>query len=519
MLDFAHLLDRLVYTPQRNGKIKLIGDYLRGAPDPDRGYALAALAGALKLRSVGYAALRERMMQQIDPELFRLSYYYVGDFAETVSLLWQPSPRNAPPPSLREVFEDLAALSKAEALAQVEAWLDTLDVNGRYALIKLLTGGLRVGVSARLAKVSLASAFEISADDVEEVWHALKPPYAALFDWAEGKAEKPNLDEIPVFRPFMLANPLEEQDIDFSEYLAEWKWDGIRVQIVRVAGETRLYSRTGDDISAGFPDVVSAFTQEGIVDGELLVRDEAGDPAPFNVLQQRLNRKKVSAKMQKTYPAFVRLYDILFDGKEDVRSQELLSRKKTLKNFLESIPEERFDLSDVLDVQDRSALEALRQEARQTGMEGLMLKRKDSRYEAGRKQGLWFKWKRDPLLADTVLMYAQRGHGKRSSFYSDFTFGAWDEGELKPVGKAYFGFTDKELRQLDKWVRSNTLNRFGPVREVEKGLCFEVAFDSIHASPRHKSGIAMRFPRIHRIRWDKPAEEADQLSTLKAMIG
>lgn len=519
MLDFAHLLDRLVYTPQRNGKIKLIGDYLRQAPDPDRGYALAALAGEIKLRSVGYAALRERMMEQIDPVLFRLSYDYVGDFAETVSLLWQPSPRNAPAPTLKEIFEDLAALSKPEALAQVEAWLDTLDVNGRYALIKLLTGGLRVGVSARLAKVALANAFGISADDVEEVWHALKPPYGGLFAWAEGKADKPNLDEIPVFRPFMLANPLEEQDIDFGDYVAEWKWDGIRVQVVRVGGETRLYSRTGDDISAGFPDVVNAFDKDGIVDGELLVRDEAGEPAPFNVLQQRLNRKKVSAKMQKTYPAFIRLYDILFDGDTDVRRETLLNRKKSLDAFVQRLSKDRFDLSHVLDVEDRAALEVLRQEARQTGMEGLMLKRKDSLYEAGRKQGLWFKWKRDPLLADTVLMYAQRGHGKRSSFYSDFTFGAWDDGDLKPVGKAYFGFTDKELRQLDKWVRANTLNRFGPVREVEKALCFEVAFDSIHASPRHKSGIAMRFPRIHRIRWDKPAEEADQLSALKAMIG
>ncbi|MEM9879224.1 MAG: cisplatin damage response ATP-dependent DNA ligase [Pseudomonadota bacterium] len=518
METFATLLDRLVYTPQRNGKIKLIRDFLRDTPDPDRGYGLAVLAGAIKLRSVGYAALRERIMARTDPVLFRLSYDYVGDFAETVSLLWPPRPRNTPVPSLTEVFEDLSSLTKNEALAQVEAWLDVLDVNGRYGLIKLLTGGLRVGVSARLAKVAFADAFAMQVDDVEEVWHAMQPPYQPLFDWATGRADKPNLSALPVFRPFMLANPLEEQDINFADYVAEWKWDGIRVQLVRVGAETRLYSRTGDDISAGFPDIVTALDAEGIVDGELLVRGEGGEPAPFNELQQRLNRKTVSAAMLNKYPAFIRLYDILFDGKTDVRDQPLLQRRKVLEAFARQLPEQRFDISHMLNVADRDALEALRQEARQTGMEGLMLKRKDSAYEAGRKQGLWFKWKRDPLLADTVLMYAQRGHGKRSSFYSDFTFGAWDDGELKPVGKAYFGFTDDELKQLDKWVRANTVNRYGPVREVEKALCLEVAFDSVHRSPRHKSGIAMRFPRIHRIRWDKPASEADPLSVLKSMI-
>lgn len=519
MQAFAELLDQLVYTPQRNAKIALIGAYLKAAPDPERGYALGVLAGDVKLKSVGYAALRETIMARTDPELFRLSYDYVGDFAETASLLWPAKPRNAAAPTLQDVFEDLAHCTKVEALGQVEAWLDTLDINGRYALIKLLTGGLRVGVSARLAKVALAQAFDLATDDVEEVWHALTPPYGPLFDWATGKSQRPNLENMPVFRPFMLANPLEDQSIDFADYSAEWKWDGIRVQVVRVAGETRLFSRTGDDISAGFPDVVQAFTVDGIVDGELLVRGVGGGPAPFNELQQRLNRKSVSAAMQKKRPAFVRLYDILFDGPRDVRRCALLERKEILKSFANALPKARFDLSEALNVGDKNALEALRQEARQTGMEGLMLKRLDSLYEAGRKQGLWFKWKRDPLLADTVLMYAQRGHGKRSSFYSDFTFGAWDEGALKPVGKAYFGFTDKELRQLDKWVRANTLNRFGPVREVAKDLCFEVAFDSIHASPRHKSGIAMRFPRIHRIRWDKPAQEADKLETLKAMIG
>ncbi|MEM9289412.1 MAG: cisplatin damage response ATP-dependent DNA ligase [Pseudomonadota bacterium] len=519
MQAFANLLERLVYTPQRNGKIALIAAYLRESEDRDRGYGLAALCAELKLPNVSYSVLRDMIHARTDETLFRLSYDYVGDFAETVSLLWPGTLRNIPPPTLSDVVETLNGMTKAEGAKQVEAWLDVLGVNGRYGLIKLLTGGMRVGVSARLAKVAFAKAFEVSIEDVEEVWHALEPPYAPLFDWATGKAERPDLNALPVFRPFMLANPLEEREIDFSQFVAEWKWDGIRVQVVRVGGEVRLFSRTGDDIGAAFPDILAAFNRDGIVDGELLVRGEGGDPAPFNHLQQRLNRKTVSAAMRKKYPAFVRLYDILFDQDEDLREQGLIQRKARLRAFVGHLPPERFDVSDFIDVADVAALEALRNEARETGMEGLMLKRKDSVYEAGRKQGLWYKWKRDPLLADTVLMYAQRGHGKRSSFYSDFTFGCWDDGQLKPVGKAYFGFTDEELKQLDKWVRANTIGRFGPVREVEKALCLEVAFDSIHESPRHKSGVAMRFPRIHRIRWDKPAAEADQLDALKGLIG
>ena len=257
---------------------------------------------------------------------------------------------------------------------------------------------------------------------------------------------------------------------------------------------------------------------DGVIDGELLVRGGDGDAAPFNDLQQRLNRKTVSKKMLAERPAFVRAYDLLFDGAEDLRGLPLVDRRARLARFLERAAHPDLELSDALEMASWDDVAALQAEARRLGREGLMLKRRDGAYEAGRVKGLWYKWKRDPLTADCVLMYAQRGHGKRSSFYSDYTFGAWREGEqgpeLVPVGKAYFGFTDEELRQLDKWVRDHTLNRFGPVREVEKALVFEVAFDSVHASSRHKSGIAMRFPRISRIRWDKPAAEADALPAL-----
>ena len=288
-----------------------------------------------------------------------------------------------------------------------------------------------------------------------------------------------------------------------------------------MGGEKRMYSRSGDDISRAFPDIVEAMTFDGVLDGELLVvRD--GIVAPFNELQQRLNRKTVSAKMAREFPAHVRLYDILFDGASDRRDLALLNRRSVLEEFFDRERPLRMDLSELVSFTSQDGLSSLRDLCRDRGLEGLMLKRKDSAYVAGRPKGPWFKWKRDPLIVDAVLMYAQRGHGKRSSFYSDFTFGAWREGEegdeLVPVGKAYFGFTDEELRLLDKWVRDNTANRFGPVREVSRGVVLEIAFDSIHRSTRHKSGVAMRFPRIHRIRWDKPVEEADRLESLEKFL-
>jgi DNA ligase-1 len=325
----------------------------------------------------------------------------------------------------------------------------------------------------------------------------------------------------------MLAHPLEETKVSLDDYAAEWKWDGIRVQLVHAGGETRLYSRTGDDISGSFPDVAEAFRTQGVLDGELLVRGQdqgsadlhGGAAASFNALQQRLGRKNVSSKMLGAYPAFVRLYDVLFEGSDDLRELPWAGRRRRLERFAASLDSERFDVSQLIEAQTFEELEDLRLNARDAAIEGIMLKRRDSPYVGGRRAGLWYKWKRDPLTADCVLMYAQRGSGKRSSYYSDYTFGCWaEDGQLLPVGKAYFGFTDEELKWLDRWVRGHTVERFGPVREVEKSLVLEVAFDSIHSSTRHKSGLAMRFPRISRIRTDKPAAEADRVSTLQSMV-
>ena len=522
MQAFAALVDALVYTRSRDAKIRLIADYLCVTPDPDRGWALAALAGTLSIATVKASAIRAMAEERFDPLLFRMSRDYVGDTAETVALMWPDNPARAAPPSVAEVIDLLNATSRARAPSVLADLMDRLDADGRYALLKLATGGMRVGISARLAKTAFAQGFGLSVDDVEEVWHALRPPYAELFAWGEGREDRPNLANSAFFRPFMLAHPLDDGIVDLSEFAAEWKWDGIRIQIAATGGETRLFSRGGDEVTAAFPEIAAAFTGVGVVDGELLVRGDVqgGEAASFNALQQRLGRKTVTAAMQAEYPVFVRLYDILFDGTEDMRALGWTQRRDRLERFVAGLDPVRFDLSALIEARDFDHLAELRGAAREAAIEGVMLKRRDAPYLAGRKVGLWYKWKREPLVADCVMMYAQRGSGKRSSYYSDYTFGCWGEdGTLLPVGKAYSGFSDTELKWLDRFVRTNTIARFGPVREVEKSLVLEVAFDAVHESKRHKSGIAMRFPRISRLRRDKPAEEADKVATLKAMIG
>uniref|UniRef100_UPI0035CB1277 cisplatin damage response ATP-dependent DNA ligase n=1 Tax=uncultured Sphingomonas sp. TaxID=158754 RepID=UPI0035CB1277 len=529
MRAFADLLDRLIYTRSRNAKLKLISDYLRVTPDPDRGWAMAALTGELDLPGVKPAVIRALIEQRVDPVLFRMSRDYVGDTAETVALLW-PAPIVPPVTNgeltIAQAVDRLLSLSRSDTPAALAGMLDRLDADERFALLKMATGALRIGVSARLAKTALAQEFGLDVEAVEEVWHGIAPPYTALFDWAEGRGVQPTAADVPVFRPFMLAHPLEDLRVDLKDYAAEWKWDGIRVQLVHVAGETRLYSRTGDDVTASFPEVARDFRTPGVLDGELMVKGDAqgaateeGGAASFNALQQRLGRKIVSARMLAEAPAFVRLYDILYDGDEDLRALPWEQRRPRLDAFAARLDPARFDLSTVIAAKDFTELEGIRAGARDAAIEGVMLKRRDSPYLGGRKTGLWYKWKRDPLTADCVMMYAQRGSGRRSSFYSDYTFGCWTEtGELLPVGKAYSGITDEELKMLDQFVRGHTLARFGPVREVEKSLVLEIAFDSIHESKRHKSGVAMRFPRIARIRTDKPAPEADTVAGLKRMI-
>lgn len=525
MRAFAELLDRLVLTPGRNGKLALLKAHFAATPDPERGWALAAITGALSFPAAKPAMLRALAQSRVDSQLFALSYDYVGDLAETIALIWPARPGANREPSLSEVVEALRTAGKTHAPVLVGAWLDVLDPGARWALLKLITGGLRIGAGAQLARAALADYGGVDVGEIEALWHGLEPPYEDLFAWLEGRGPRPAHRGAAPFRPVMLAQPLAEEDIgrlDAADYAAEWKWDGVRVQAARDGDVQRLWSRTGEDMSAAFPDLDGALSETGAIDGELLVRAADGGVASFNDLQQRLNRKSVDRKLVARYPAFIRAYDILFDGEEDLRGLPFLERRQRLEGFVARLDDFRIDLSPLAPAYTWEGFAAARAAPPFASVEGLMLKRWDSTYESGRPKGPWFKWKRDPHLVDCVLMYAQRGHGKRSSFYSDFTFGVWRGDELVPVGKAYFGFTDEELKLLDKFVRDNTTERFGPVRAVRAGadfgLVLEIAFEGLQRSTRHRSGLAMRFPRIRRLRWDKPAAEADRIETLEAML-
>jgi DNA ligase-1 len=614
MNRFAELLDRLAYEPGRNNKLRLLTSYFREVEDPDRGYALAALTGALSFKHAKPGLIRDLIAARTDPVLFALSHDYVGDLSETVALMWpksvvnrevsllghppppQPSPtrvegaaqnperssrkktkaagvsttnafsvpsplagegqgggyhehnchddqhlhNNPPPPTLTEVVTTLRTLGKTELPKQLTRWLDELDETGRWALLKLVTGAMRIGISARLAKTAAAELGDKDPHEIELMWPGLAPPYLDLFAWLEGRAEKPvNLDPAP-FRPVMLAHAIENTDfanLEAADFIAEWKWDGVRVQAVSGRDErgtmlARLYSRSGEDITKSFPDLLPSLHLPGAIDGELLVvRD--GRVQSFNVLQQRLNRKVVSPKLMKEYPIHLRAYDLLCEGETDLRVLPFSERRARLEAFVARLDDAKVDLSPTIPFDSWDALTAARTDPASAGagedaeaVEGVMLKRRDAVYLPGRPKGQWWKWKRDPHIIDAVLMYAQRGHGKRSSYYSDYTFGVWTSGEdgeqLVPVGKAYFGFTDEELLQIDRFVRRNTVEKFGPVRHVvhepDQGLVLEVAFEGLQRSPRHKSGVAMRFPRINRLRWDKPPREADRLETLERML-
>ena len=582
MNRFAELLDRLAYEPSRNNKLRLMADYFRSTGDPERGWALAALTGALSFPHAKSGLIRSLITERTDPVLFELSYDYVGDLSETVALMWPakqlPSPlageskegrsagdgqaatsalpfsTPAPDPSPQEggvrrdavnnltlarVVETLATLGKTQLPQQLARWLDALDETGRWALIQLVTGGLRIGVSARLAKAAVAALADKDVHDIEVLWPALTPPYRELFAWLEGRADKPASGDPAPFRPPMLAHALDDADLAAlkpEEFMAEWKWDGIRVQAVAgTQGDkqvARLYSRTGEEVSKSFQDLLEALHLPGAIDGELLIMRDRRVQS-FNVLQQRLNRKTVTAKLMTDFPAHLRAYDLLADGDEDLRERPFAERRARLERFVARLGDERVDLSPLIAFRSWDELMAARKNPAAAGagkdaaaVEGVMLKARLALYLPGRPKGLWWKWKRDPFIIDAVLMYAQRGHGKRSSYYSDYTFGVWTKGEagdeLVPVGKAYFGFTDEELLQIDRFVRRNTIDRFGPVREVvhepDHGLVLEVAFEGLQRSSRHKSGLAMRFPRINRLRWDKPPGEADRLDRLEALV-
>jgi len=557
---FSNLLEQLYYTAGTKAKAQLIADYITNTPDPDRGWAIAAMAGTLRFDFFKRNTVKKLITEHTDPALFAMSYDYVGEVSETVAHLWPHSEPTDSLPSLTEVVETFASVSKQKVSDTLAHYLTIMTPAQRWALLKLGTRGLRIGVSARSIKQILADYGNKDIKDIETLWHAVTPPYVDMLSWLEGKADKPDIENAVTFHPVMLSHPIEDSDIDTfikDTWQIENKYDGIRVQLAVKTGKVSdenepdkaLFSRTGDDISHSFPDLLESVNGNMVLDGELLVihnaendqgsktRGEAStkthddssatqsnaalqpDVDTFNALQQRLNKKKPSKALQSSAPVGLIVYDALVLNGEDLTEKTLKARRQALEKWFSENSNNRLFLSETLTATSPQSLRKLHTQVCQNrAVEGLMIKRLDSKYIPGRPKGKWFKWKRDPLVVDAVMMYAQRGHGKRSSFYSDYTFGAWEDNQLLPIGKAYSGFTDEELKKLDNWVRRNAVGRFGPVREVKKELVLEVAFDAAHPSSRHKSGVALRFPRIHRIRWDKPADEADTLANVKALI-
>lgn len=571
---FSHLLEQLYFTSGNKAKAQLIADYIANTPDPDRGWAIAAMAGTLRFDFFKRNTVKKLITEHTDPALFAMSYDYVGEVSETVAHLWPYSEPSDSLPTLTEVVQTFASISKQKVSETLAHYLTIMTPAQRWALLKLGTRGLRIGVSARSIKQILADYGNKDIKEIETLWHAVTPPYVDMLSYLEGKADKPDIENAVTFHPVMLSHPIDDSDINaFTKdtWQIENKYDGIRVQLVvksNNAGddetqngsgadgdesEKALFSRTGDDISHSFPDLLESIDGNMVLDGELLVIHNAEhglqqseesiaqsaasqrtssnksgkqassatqpDVDTFNALQQRLNKKKPSKALQSSSPVGLIVYDALVLDGEDLTDKTLKARRDALEKWFSKTNNNRLFLSETLNATSPETLRQLHTQVCQNrAVEGLMIKRLDSKYVPGRPKGQWFKWKRDPLVVDAVMMYAQRGHGKRSSFYSDYTFGAWEDSQLLPIGKAYSGFTDEELKKLDNWVRRNAVGRFGPVREVKKELVLEVAFDAVHPSSRHKSGVALRFPRIHRIRWDKPANEADTLANVKALI-
>ena len=561
MKRFAALFAALDHTTSTNLKVEAMVAYFRAAPPADAAWAVFFLTGRRLKRAAAGRAIAEWTLAATGlPEwLLTESYAIVGDGAETSTLLLdQLPPLAGESVSLAEWVEQrimpLRELELDRQRRTVLGWVQTLTRWERFTLLKMLTGELRLGVSQTLVVRALAEASAIEpatmAARLMGEWTPSAPWFTGLFD--------PGTTDTDLSRPypFCLAAPIEgspgpeqigELLGDRADWQVEWKWDGIRAQLVRRAGQTRLWSRGEELITRQFPEVVDAATAipDGVVlDGEVLAfRD--GRPLPFAALQQRLGRERQLSRAARDVPVVFMAYDVLEHQGEDIRERALHQRRAILRSIIdavqsavpatatypEAMPLLPFDsqpaappaqsawqLSPVVDAASWPALVDLRNDARQRGVEGLMLKRQSSAYLVGRKRGDWWKWKIDPHTIDAVLIYAQPGSGKRASLLSDYTFGLWDNGQLMPVAKAYSGLTNDEIAEVDRWIRRHTIERFGPVRHVEPVQVFELGFEAIAASSRHRSGVAVRFPRMLRWRKDKTAAEADALDALKALI-
>jgi len=523
--QFAALYDAVDRTTSTNAKVAALVAYFRSAPPADAAWAVFFLTGRRLKRLLPSASLREWAQAEAAlPEwLFMESYAAVGDFAELIALVLDSVARapEGDDMALAEWVETrimpLARQDAAVQREQVVSWWRALDRSERFVLNKVITGEFRVGVAQTLVMRALGEAIGI---DQKMVAARLMGDWTPSAEWFSSIiSSEPGTAEPSQPYPFFLASPLEADPAtlgDIRDWFVEWKWDGIRAQVVRRSGECWIWSRGEELITQRFPEVTAAATHlPEVVDGEILAFAE-GRPLPFSALQQRIGRQRQLAQIMRAVPVAFIVYDLLERGGTDLRSSPLVERRRMLEDIVAGTGVVRLSEEVVSDTW--TTLGALRGESRARGVEGFMLKRRSSAYGVGRRRGDWWKWKIDPFTVDAVLIYAQPGSGKRASLLTDYTFGVWDSGQLVPVAKAYSGLSNAEIGELDRWIRRHTKERHGPVRVVDPVHVFELGFEAIAPSARHKSGIAVRFPRMLRWRRDKPASEADTLDTLRALL-
>jgi len=523
---FASLFTRLDETTRTKEKLQALKSYFQDAAPADAIWAVYFLSGRRVKRLVKTSSLREWVLEYsgISPWLFSECYETVGDLAETIALIL-PFPAREVDLSLQRCVEErLLPLREATEPEQKEivfnTW-ETLPLSQRLIWNKLLTGGFRVGVSQRLVVRALA---EWNGLDPSVVAHRMMGNWKPSRKFFRALCSSDTTDsEIARPYPFFLAYPLETRPESLGEirnWQIEWKWDGIRAQLIRREGEVFLWSRGEELVTERFPEIIHSAQQlpDGtVLDGEIVAwRDKR--VLAFSKLQRRIGRKTLSKKLLQEIPVILIVFDLLEESTWDIRALPLAERRAFLEQLLSQSPGESIILSPRQDAASWDEVEALRSSSRKQNVEGVMLKERSTVYGVGRKRGPWWKWKVDPYTIDAVLIYAQRGHGRRASLYSDYTFGVWDQAQLVPVAKAYSGLTDEEIRRVDRFVRASTMDRFGPVRSVRPELVFELAFENIQESSRHKSGIAVRFPRIVRWRTDKRPEDADHLDTIRSLL-
>ena len=527
MRAFASLFSAIDETNATSEKVAALVEYFRTASPQDAAWAVHFLSGRRPKRLVGSRKLAAWASSEagLPPWLFEESYQAVGDLAETITLILPDTGASSELPLSHWVEQRLLPLRGEDEDVQREVMVDSwreLDRRERFVWNKLITGSFRIGASQRLVIRALA---EMSGVEEGVIAHRLMGAWEPTADFFQ-RLIAPDTRDADVSRPypFFLAHPLEgtPSDLgDFADWIAEWKWDGIRAQLIRRAGTSFLWSRGEELLSGRFPEIEDqgALLPEGtVIDGELLPWMD-GSPLPFAQLQRRIGRKNLGQKILDEVPATLVAYDLLESNGEDIRSEPLSIRRARLQSLVEPVTSSgRLILSPSIDVSSWESLTEARSRAREVGAEGIMLKRLSSAYGVGRRRGDWWKWKVDPLSVDAVLIYAQAGSGRRAGLFTDYTFGVWDGDHLVPFAKAYSGLTDEEMRKVDQFIRRNTLEKFGPVRTVKPELVFELHFEGLQPSSRHKSGIAVRFPRMARWRTDKRPEEADTIERVRSLL-